>query len=99
MAWGLPDLPSVGVIATSANWATKVINCLRYLKGLDGDITIEGNIVTSHNVDGVDISGHEARHIPGGADEIDSPLSSGALADLAEGKYWRGNASNRPVEL
>ena len=51
MAWNLPSLPAVGSIATVANWATKVIDSLRYLKGLDGVPTIESGL-TIDNTDG-----------------------------------------------
>lgn len=51
MAWNLPALPIPGGIATVANWATKVIDSLRFLKGLDGDVTIENDIILSENVD------------------------------------------------
>lgn len=65
MAWNLPSLPGVGTIATVANWATKVIDSLRYLKGLDGAATFESdltvsNLITAGNVDGVDVSAHAA---------------------------------------
>lgn len=99
MAWGLPTLPSDGDVATVANWATKVINCLRYLKGLDGDITLEDDVLTSNNVDGVDVSAHEARHVSGGADDIDSALAIAAMPNLTNGKVWKGDVSNRPAEI
>ena len=64
MAWSLPDLPVGGSIATVANWAAKVINSLRYMKGLDGPVTIGDdltvdNLITPGDVDGVDVSAHD----------------------------------------
>lgn len=44
MAWNLPSLPTTGTIATVANWATKVIDCLRFLKGLDGTVTLSDGL-------------------------------------------------------
>ena len=44
MAWSLPSLPSPGDIATVAGWATKVINNFRFLKGLDGTVTLEDGL-------------------------------------------------------
>ena len=100
MAWNLPTLPTAGVtVASAANWATKVIDSLRFLKGLDGDITFEDDILTAYLIDGVDISAHKARHESGGADAFDAPLSIDALPNLTNGKYWQGNGSNRPAEL
>lgn len=51
MAWGLPSLPSAGDVATVTGWAAKVINCLRYLKGLDGVPTIASGLIID-NADG-----------------------------------------------
>ena len=50
MGWDLPSVPGTGTIATVANWAQKVIDCLRYLKGLDGVITLS---------DGLDLGANE----------------------------------------
>ena len=44
MAWNLPALPGVGTVASVANWATKVIDSLRYLKGLDGAVTLSDGL-------------------------------------------------------
>ena len=99
MAWTAPRTNTVGELITAAILNTDIRDNLLYLKGKAGAITFSDDIITAYNVDGVDISGHEARHVSGGADAIDSPLAIAALADLANGKYWRGNASNRPTEL
>ncbi len=46
MAWNLPSLPTAGTtVATVANWATKVIDSLRYLKGLDGAVTLSDALI------------------------------------------------------
>lgn len=42
---------------------------------------------------------HEATHTAGGVDEIDSALAIEAMANLATGKMWQGNGSNRPSEV
>ena len=97
MAWTAPRTHTVGELITASILNTHIRDNLLYLKGNAGTITFDAAIVTAFNVDGVDISGHESRHVSG--DAIDSPLASAALADLANGKYWRGTASNRPVEL
>lgn len=64
MAWTLPSVPGVGTIATVANWAQKVIDCLRFIKGTDGPVVIDDdltvdNLITAGNVDGVDVSVHK----------------------------------------
>jgi len=41
---------------------------------------------------------HEDTHVSGGLDDIDSALDIAAMANLATGKMWQGNA-NRPVEV
>jgi hypothetical protein len=51
MAWNLPSLPVAGSIATVANWATKVIDSLRYLKGMDGVPTVQSGLIID-NTDG-----------------------------------------------
>ncbi len=50
MAWNLPDLPVAGTIATVANWATKVRDSLRYLKGLDGVPTIQSGLIVDNSL-------------------------------------------------
>ncbi len=99
MAWTAPRTYTTGELITAAILNTHIRDDLKYLKGLSGAITIDADIVTAFNVDGVDISGHEGRHVSGGADAFDSPIAVVAMADLAENRYWRGNGSNRPVEL
>lgn len=42
---------------------------------------------------------HESTHVSSGSDEIDSALGIAAMANLASGKVWQGNASNRPAEV
>ncbi|GAH91532.1 unnamed protein product [marine sediment metagenome] len=42
---------------------------------------------------------HEATHVAGGSDEIDSALAIAAMADLANGKMWQGDATNRPAPV
>ncbi len=99
MAWTAPRIYVVGELMTAGIFNTHIRDNLKYLKGLAGAITFNDDIITAYNVDGVDISGHEARHISGGADDIDSPLAIAAMADLANGRYWQGDATNRPAEL
>ncbi len=60
MAWTAPRTWVTGEVVTAALMNTHVRDDLRYLKGLDGDVTIEANIVTAFNVDGVDVSAHKA---------------------------------------
>lgn len=51
MAWDLPSTPTAGTtIATVANWATPTINCLRYLKGLDGVPTIQAGLIIDNTL-------------------------------------------------
>ena len=99
MGWTTPRSYTAGDLITAAILNTHIRDNLKYLKGLAGAITFDAAIITAHYVDGVDISGHESRHVSGGADEIDAPLAIAAMAGLANGKYWRGDAGNRPVEL
>ena len=52
MSWTVPTIPVTGTIATVTGWATKIVNCFRYLKGLDGQVpTIESGLVID-NTDG-----------------------------------------------
>ncbi len=60
MGWVLPRTWVTGEVVTAAIGNTHWRDNLRYLKGLDGDVTIEANIVTAFNVDGVDVSAHAA---------------------------------------
>jgi len=99
MAWTAPRDWVASEVVTAAVMNSAVRDNLRYLKGLDGDITFEDDIITTHNVDGVDVSAHESRHVSGGADDIDSALAIGAMANLTENKVWKGNVSNRPAEV
>jgi len=99
MAWTAPRDWVADEVVTAAIMNSAVRDNLRYLKGLDGAITFEDDIVTSNNVDGIDVSAHEARHVSGGADAIDSALAIAAMADLADGKVWKGDVSNRPAEI
>ncbi len=99
MAWTAPRTWVTSEVVTAANMNSAVRDNLRYLKGLDGAITIEDDIVTSNNVDGVDVSSHESRHISGGADDIDSALAIAAMPNLTDGNVWKGNVSNRPTEV
>lgn len=99
MAWTAPRTWVTSEVVTAALMNSAVRDNLRYLKGLDGAITIEDDIVTAHNVDGVDVSSHEGRHVSGGADDIDSALAIAAMPNLADGNVWKGNVSNRPAEV
>ena len=99
MAWTAPRTHTVGELITASILNTHIRDNLLYLKGNAGAITFDADIVTAFNVDGVDISGHEARHVSGGADAFDSPIATAAMADLANGKYWQGDVGNRPAEL
>lgn len=65
MAWTAPRTWVAGEIVTAALMNTHVRDDLRYLKGLDGAVAIEDdltvdNLITSGNVDGVDVSAHKA---------------------------------------
>lgn len=60
MGWTAPRDWVTGEVVTAALMNTHVRDNLRYLKGLDGDITFEDDILTSSNVDGVDLSAHKA---------------------------------------
>lgn len=42
---------------------------------------------------------HEATHVSGGVDDIDSALVIAAMAGLTSTKIWQGNVGNRPVEI
>lgn len=99
MAWTAPRDWVADEVVTAAVMNSAVRDNLRYLKGLDGDITFEDDIITAHNVDGVDVSAHEARHVSGGADDIDSALAIAAMANLTLNKVWKGDATNRPAEV
>jgi hypothetical protein len=44
MSWDLPAIPGTGTVATVLGWATKVVNCFRFLKGLDGTVTLEDGL-------------------------------------------------------
>jgi len=99
MAWTTPRSYAAGDLITAAILNTHIRDNLKYLKGLAGAITFDDDIIIAGTVDGVDISGHEARHVSGGADDLDAPLAIAAMANLANGKYWRGDGGNRPVEL
>ena len=48
MAWDLLTIPGAGTIATIAGWATKVVNNFRYLKGLDGVVTIQAGLIVDN---------------------------------------------------
>ncbi len=99
MGWTVPRDWVADEVVTAAVMNSAVRDNLRYLKGLDGDITFEDDIITSNNVDGVDVSAHESRHVSGGDDDIDSALAIAAMANLTENKVWKGNVSNRPTEI
>jgi len=43
---------------------------------------------------GVNLSGHESRHVDGGADPIDSPLKLAAIPSVTQSKVARGVTSN-----
>ncbi len=63
MGWVLPRTYVTGEVITAAIGNTHWRDNLRYLKGLDGAVTIEDaltvdSLVTSGNVDGVDVSTH-----------------------------------------
>ena len=99
MAWTAPRDWVADEIVTAAVMNSAVRDNLRYLKGLAGAITFSDDIITAYNVDGVDVSAHESRHVSGGADDIDSALVIAAMANLTENKVWKGNGSNRPAEV
>ncbi len=99
MAWTAPRTWVTSEVVTAALMNSAVRDNLRYLKGSDGAITIEDDIITSNNVDGVDVSSHEGRHVSGGADDIDSALAIAAMPNLTDGNVWKGNVSNRPTEI
>jgi len=98
MTWTSPYTWVTGVIVTASDLNTHLRDNMRYLKGLDGGITFEDDIITSHLVDGVNIDNHHARHESGGADALANPIHIDAMPDLTNGKYWKGNISNRPTE-
>ncbi len=56
MGWTSPRTWNVGEIVTKAIMDLHIKDNLRYLKGLDGDVTIEDDILTAHKVDGIDVS-------------------------------------------
>ena len=65
MAWTAPRTWVTGEVVTAALMNTHVRDDLRYLKGLDGGVTVEDaltvdSLITSGNVDGVDVSTHAA---------------------------------------
>ena len=99
MAWTTPRTWVASEVVTAAIMNSGVRDNSRYLKGLDGDITLEANVLTAFNVDGVDVSSHESRHVSGGADDIDSALAIAAMPNLTQDKVWKGNVSNRPTEV
>jgi len=98
MAWSTPRTWVASEIITAALFNAHIRDNFRYLKGLDGSITFEDDIITSHNVDGVDVSDHNTRHESGGADALAAPIDIAALPNLTQNYLWRGDASNRPVE-
>jgi len=99
MAWIVPRDWVASEVVTAAVMNSAVRDNLRYLKGLDGDITLEANVLTAFLVDGVDVSAHKARHASGGADALNAPLAIAAMAGLTLNKVWKGDATNRPVEI
>ncbi len=50
MAWDLLAIPGAGTIATIAGWATKVVNNFRYLKGIDGVVTIQSGLIIDNSL-------------------------------------------------
>jgi len=62
MAWDLPSNPIAGTIATVVAWGQKVRDCLEYIKGLAGpvtiedDLTVQGDIAVTGTVDGRDVA-------------------------------------------
>ena len=65
MAWVSPRTWVAGEVVTAALGNTHWRDNLRYLKGLDGAVTIGAdltvdNLITAGNVDGVDVSAHKA---------------------------------------
>ena len=99
MAWTAPRSYTAGDLITAAILNTHIRDNLLYLKGGAGDITFSDDIITAFNVDGVDISGHEARHVSGGGDALASPIAIAAMPNLTTNKIWRGDVSNRPEEV
>ena len=98
MSWTSPKTWVVGTLTTAADLNTHIRDNLRYLKGLDGDITFGSNILTAFLIDGVDASDHNTRHENGGADALSTPIHINAVTNLTYGSYWKGNGSNRPTE-
>ncbi len=99
MAWTAPKTYTAGETINADILNTHIRDNLRYLKGLDGDITLSDDVITAFLVDGVDISDHNARHESGGGDALAAPISINAMPDLTTNKIWRGNVSNRPEEI
>ncbi len=99
MAWTAPRTWVAGEIVTASIVNSAIRDNFRYLKGLDGDITFEANVLTAYLVDGVDVSGHHARHESGGGDALAAPLATTTLPALTDGKIWKGDATNRPAEI
>jgi hypothetical protein len=56
MAWQTPDQRSTGDVITVAQWNNFVYWCLRYLKGLDGIVTIDSDAT----IGGVGIGWHDS---------------------------------------
>ena len=65
MAWTAPYVWTTGEVVTAAQLNAQLKDNMRYLKGLDGAATFESdltvdNLITAGNVDGVDVSAHNA---------------------------------------
>lgn len=68
----------------------------RHEDGGDDEISLAG--LAGETVTAQPPKAHEGSHVQGGSDDIDSALAIAAMADLATGKIWQGNA-NRPTEV
>lgn len=79
-------------------------------RAFSGNANIGGNSITNVNlVDGVDVSGHAARHQPGGADalstgtpvavQVGASASAGSSTNLARSDHQHGIAAGTPVNV
>ena len=105
MAWTAPRTWVTGEVVTAALMNTHVRDHLRFLKGLDGDITLDANIVTAFNVDGVDVSAHKAgtakaQHTAGAGDHThQSAGAEGATIDHGAATTGRGDDDHNQYAL
>lgn len=104
MAWTSPRTYVAGEVITAAIFNDHIRSNLRYLKGLDGSVTIDNdltvsNLLTAGNVDGVDVSAHAsgtamAGHTAGaGTHSHSASAADGGLisASVITGRYGLDN--------